>query len=106
MAARGHAGPASGLPGGFQSATIILPVMNETISLERTVEIILRDLHDRLREILIVVCDRTTAEAMSTVASLAARSPELIVVHHQKLPFLGGAIREAGQSHFKTFAGV
>lgn len=80
---------------GFQSATIILPVMNETISLDRTVEIILRDLYDRLCEILIVVCDRTTAEAMTSVNRLAAQYPKLIVVHHQKLPFLGGAMREA-----------
>ncbi|MGB9408918.1 MAG: hypothetical protein WCA89_15385, partial [Terracidiphilus sp.] len=51
----------------FESATIILPVMNETISLEETVRIILRDVKDRIDEILIVVCGRTTPEAMATV---------------------------------------
>ena len=79
----------------FQSASIILPVVNETISLERTVEIILRDVRDRICEILIVICGRTTPEARAVVNDLAARYPNLVVIHSQKLPFLGGALREA-----------
>jgi glycosyltransferase involved in cell wall biosynthesis len=79
----------------FESATIILPVMNETTSLEDTVNIILRDVRDCIREFLIVVCDRTTPEAMATVDRLQQAHGDLVVVHHQKLPFLGGAIREA-----------
>jgi glycosyltransferase involved in cell wall biosynthesis len=79
----------------FESATIILPVMNETVSLEETVNIILRDVRDRVKEFLIVVCDRTTPEAMAVVNRLAQTYPDLVVVHHQKLPFLGGAMREA-----------
>ena len=95
-----------GLPGGtikttyprtdrFASASIILPVMNETTSLEETVRIILRDVRDRVRELLIVVCDRTSPEAMAAVERLCQRHGELVVVHRQRLPFLGGAIREA-----------
>jgi glycosyltransferase involved in cell wall biosynthesis len=79
----------------FESATVILPVMNETTSLEETVNIILRDVRDRIKELLIVVCDRTTPQAMATVERLRERHGDLVVVHHQKLPFLGGAIREA-----------
>jgi hypothetical protein len=79
----------------FESATIVLPVMNETTSLEETVGIILRDVKDRTKEILIVVCERTTAEAMATVDRLSKRLGGLIRVHSQKLPFLGGAMREA-----------
>lgn len=81
-------------PGPFYSATIVMPVMNETISLEQTVEIILRDAWSSIREILIVVCDRTTPEAMAVVNRLKAELGELVVVHHQTLPFLGGALRE------------
>jgi glycosyltransferase involved in cell wall biosynthesis len=81
-------------PGPFQSATIILPVMNETISLEQTVATILRDLRPRLREILIVVCERTTPEAMAVVDRLSEQLGQLVTVHRQKLPFLGGALRE------------
>lgn len=86
---------AASISGEFESASIILPVVNETISLERTVEIILRDARDRICEILIVICARTTPESRSTIHELVGRYPHLIVVHSQKLPFLGGALREA-----------
>jgi glycosyltransferase involved in cell wall biosynthesis len=79
----------------LESVTAILPVMNETVSLRETVEIILRDCRDQIREFLIVVCDRTTPQAMETVHQLERELGPLVVVHHQKMPFLGGAIREA-----------
>ena len=79
----------------FESATIIIPVMNETASLEETIRIILRDVKDRVDEILIVVCDRTTPEAMATVERLCASLGSMVRVHTQILPFLGGAVREA-----------
>ncbi len=79
----------------FESATVILPVMDETVSLEETVRIILRDARDRLKELLIVVCPRTTREAMAVVDQLQKELGALLVVHHQRLPFLGGALREA-----------
>ena len=78
----------------FESATIILPVMNETTSLEETARIILRDVRDRVKELLIVVCDRMTPEAMATTERLREMHGDL-VVDNQRLPFLGGAIREA-----------
>ena len=79
----------------FESATIIIPVMNETTSMEETVRIILRDVRDRVSEILIVVCERTTPEAMATVDRLSKSLGSLVRVHTQTLPFLGGAVREA-----------
>ena len=80
----------------FESVTIILPVINETTSLKQTVDIILRDVKpEQLREFLIVVCKKTTAEAMAVVGQLQNEMPELVVVHNQQLPFLGGAMREA-----------
>ena len=39
----------------FESATVILPVLNETYSLTETVEIIVREAGDKVREFLIVV---------------------------------------------------
>jgi len=79
----------------FESTTIILPVMNETTSLDETVKIILDEVQDKIREIIIVVCKRTTPEALTVVERLRAELPELVVVHEQKLPYLGGAMREA-----------
>jgi glycosyltransferase involved in cell wall biosynthesis len=78
------------------SVTIVLPVMNETVSLRQTVEVILRDVPGEvIQEILIVVCKKTTAESMAVVAELQKQQGGLVVVHHQQLPFLGGAMREA-----------
>jgi glycosyltransferase involved in cell wall biosynthesis len=79
----------------FESVSIILPVLNETTSLTQTVDIILRDVKDCLKELLIVVCKRTTPEAMATVDQLRKEHGDLVVVVDQKLPFLGGALRDA-----------
>lgn len=79
----------------LESVTVILPVVNETTSLAETVAIILRDVRSRIKEFLIVVCDRTTPGAMAVVERLQTDLGELVVVHRQKLPYLGGAVREA-----------
>lgn len=79
----------------FGSATIILPVVNETYSLVETVDAILETSKPDVRELLIVVCDKTKPESMATIESLRARLGDLVVVHRQKLKFLGGAMREA-----------
>ena len=80
----------------LESVSVILPVVNETTALEQTVRIILRDVPRQLiRELLIVVCRRTTAASMQTIADLQRRLGDLVVVVHQKLPYLGGALRDA-----------
>ncbi len=80
----------------FTSATVILPVINETVSLRQTMDIILRDVpRESIKEILIVVCKKTIAESMAVIAELQQQYGELVVVLHQKLPFLGGALRDA-----------
>lgn len=75
--------------------TVILPVVNETASLQQTVDIILRDIKDDVREFLIVICERTTPSALAVVEQLRQNLGNLVIVHHQRLPFLGGALREA-----------
>ncbi len=79
----------------FNSVTIILPVINETHSLMETVDAILATSKTDLREFLIVICNKTTPESIEHVESLARCLGSLVAVHHQKLPFLGGAMREA-----------
>ncbi len=79
----------------FGSATIVLPVVNETYSLVQTVDSILATSKPDVRELLIVVCEKTTRESMATIDGLSARLGDLVVVHRQKLKFLGGAMREA-----------
>jgi len=75
--------------------TFVLPVLGETDSLRVTVETINRVAGDHLHEILIVVADRSTEEAMATARRLQQQQPDVIRIHQQQLPLLGGAIREA-----------
>src|SRR5215472_8690632 len=83
-------------PTQLDSVSIILPVINETVSLRQSVEIIMRDVkRELIREFIIVVCKRTTPEAMAVIAQLQKELGELVVVLDQKLPFLGGALRDA-----------
>lgn len=81
-------------PTRLDSVSVILPVMDETVSLRRTVETILADVkRELIREFIIVICKRTTPEAMTVIAQLQNEFRELIVVLQQNLPFLGGALR-------------
>jgi hypothetical protein len=79
----------------FESATIILPVVNETESLRKTVEVIEQSSAADVRDYLFVVCQRTTQESLKLCESFQATDPHRYVVHLQTLPFLGGAMREA-----------
>ncbi len=80
----------------FESVSIILPVINETFSLRQSVEIVLRDLpRAEIRELLVVVCKKTTPEALAVVEELRRQLPEIVVIVQQQRPFLGGALRDA-----------
>lgn len=83
-------------PTRLDQVSIVLPVINETISLRKTVETILRDVkRELIREFIIMVCQRTTPESMTVAAQLKSELGEWVVVLQQKLPFLGGALRDA-----------
>ena len=89
----------------FECVSVILPVINETTSLKQTVDIVRRDVEVTLvKEFLIVVCQRTTPESMTMIAQLQNELGDLVVVVHQQMPYLGGALamllrwREAAMS--------
>ncbi len=75
--------------------TFVLPVLNETDALRTTVEAIVRLSGNHLGEILIVTAERTTGESREVIEKLRRGRPEVIRVHAQRLPYLGGAMREA-----------
>jgi len=75
--------------------TFVLPVLNETDSLATTAETIARVAGEHLHEMLVVVADRTTPECMAVARQLADERPETVRIHRQRLPRLGGAMREA-----------
>lgn len=79
----------------FESASIILPIMNETTSLAKTIEIIESDCAHLVAEYLIVACDRTEEESLKTARIFTSRDPERFKLFFQELPFLGGAMRDA-----------
>lgn len=77
------------------SVSILLPVINETTSLRQTVDIILRDVRrEDLKELLIVVCEKTTPESMALIGRLQQELGDLVVVLRQRRPYLGGALRD------------
>jgi len=75
--------------------SVVVPVINETASLRQTVDTLVEENGEDLAEIVVVVAERTTAESMAVVEELCSRLPDLLWVHTQSLPFIGGAIREA-----------
>ena len=75
--------------------TFVLPVLNETDSLRTTAETIIRLAGKHVCELLIVTADRTTHESLRVAEQLQQEYPERIRVHRQRLPRLGGAMREA-----------
>lgn len=78
----------------FQAATVLLPVMNETEALERTVAIIEAEAGADVCEYLVLTSPRTSEGSLAVVAGLQSQYGSRLRVHRQSLPFLGGAIRE------------
>jgi glycosyltransferase involved in cell wall biosynthesis len=70
-------------------------VLNETYSLQQTVDTIFELAGNELREVLIVTARRTTSESLAVIDKIKEERAARIRVHQQELPFLGGAMREA-----------
>ncbi|MFC1571031.1 glycosyltransferase family 2 protein [Candidatus Margulisiibacteriota bacterium] len=79
----------------FKSVSVVLPVVNETSSLKKTVEIIMADCREDVGEIVIVICDKTTTESREVCNQLGKEHKERIKILKQTLPFLGGAMRDS-----------
>ena len=79
----------------FSRTTVLLPVISETQSLKQTVEILLDENKSDLQEILIVTGKKTTVESLQVCQELVKRHGPICRVVEQRLPFLGGAMRDA-----------
>lgn len=75
--------------------TIILPVIDETFSLQKTVDILISENTADIHEILIITAKITKKGSLGVVDQLKQKYPNIIKTHRQNLPFLGGAMREA-----------
>ncbi len=87
--------PAIPLPDRFTGASVIVPVVTETDSLDETIKILHDTADEWIDQVLIVVCDRTTPDSLARCAAARDTFGERVLIHQQSLPYLGGAIREA-----------
>ena len=76
------------------NVSAILPVIDETTSLEKTVDILLAENRDDIGEILIIACGKTTQESLAVCDSLVGKHPGLVSLRFQNRPYLGGAMRD------------
>lgn len=77
------------------SASVLLPVMDETFSLKKTVEIIRQTSDADIKEFIFIVCKKTKPESLSICQEFVATDSKRFVLLWQTRPFLGGAIRDA-----------
>jgi len=78
----------------FESASVILPVLNETHSLRQTVDVIEATCAREVGEYIIVVCERTRPESLVVCREITQMLGKRGALHFQKRPFVGGAIRD------------
>jgi hypothetical protein len=74
---------------GALALSVILPVIDETTSLRETVRILLAENSDVISEILLIVCKRTTQQALDVCLALTRENPQVIRTCSQKRPYLG-----------------
>ncbi len=75
------------------SLTVIMPLMDEVISQQETLEVLNRDFASQLN-LLIVVCQKTTHQSLE-VARRFSENHVGVEILWQSRPFLGGAIQDA-----------
>lgn len=79
----------------FTGLSVVLPVVTETDSVDETARIVQESSDADISEVLVVVCDRTRPESLARCEALVGRFGDRLRIHHQTLPYLGGAMREA-----------
>jgi glycosyltransferase involved in cell wall biosynthesis len=77
------------------NVSIILPVIDETVSLRKTVDIVLAENGGDICEILIVACKKTSSASLAVAEDIMRQHSELVHLRFQERPFLGGAMRDA-----------
>ncbi len=75
--------------------SIILPAMDETWSLQETVQRIESTSASDVIEYLIVLCQQTTPQCRAVAQDLVGLYPNRVRILEQCLPYLGGAVRDA-----------
>ena len=77
------------------SYCVILPVTDETVSLKKTIEIIINENFDFVKEIIIVSSKIiTTPDALKCIHEQINKHKNIVKHHIQNKPYIGGAIEE------------
>ena len=76
------------------NVSVILPVINETYSLRKTINTINQSSKIYIKEYLIIICKKTKNESIREIQNLKEIYGDLIIIYLQKKPYLGGALRE------------
>lgn len=81
----------------FVNASVMIPAVNETYSLKKTVETVCSGCKNGdLKEIIITVCEKTTDECLAVAKSFNGTcSGTTVRILRQTLPGIGGAIRDS-----------
>lgn len=78
----------------FGSLSVIVPLLNEVRAFRHTIERLMESHSVIIREVLVVVCQRTSSESLREYWSMQCKYPLHLVLLHQKRPKLGGALLE------------
>ena len=80
----------------FTGISLVVPALNETYLLEKTVDVVLEtcDRSD-IAQIIIVLCEKTTSECTACAKKLEEKHGDLISIIYQEHPFIGGAYKDA-----------
>ena len=78
------------------SVSIIMPVMDETESLRKTVDIVMSESRPGdIHEIICVISKFTKPESLRVCEELEAAYPQVVWTRQQVKPYLGGALQDA-----------
>jgi hypothetical protein len=83
------------LPDRLRGISVVLPVVTETESLDETVRVLHGSVDAWIEQVLIMVCDRTTAASRARCEAAVDVFGDRVQIHLQRTPFLGGALRDA-----------
>jgi glycosyltransferase involved in cell wall biosynthesis len=85
-------------PQASSKISVLLPVMNEVVSLNRTIQIIDEENPDRNFEYIIILSHRSDPEAVENAETLACAIPSRARIIVQDRPLLGGALMDGIQA--------
>lgn len=81
----------------FNAVSVIIPAIDETVSLYETVNILLNTCdHNDIEEILIIICDKTTKECLNTIQLIISESQDVpVVLYKQSRPGISSVLFES-----------